>query len=77
MRRWIRELPLDRLLLESDAPALGPVAGVPNEPGNIVYACREIARARGISAEEVARVTTENAYRLFPGLRGSASERTN
>lgn len=69
MHRWIRDLPLDHLVLESDAPALGPHAQSrePNEPFNINYSCWKIAQIRGISMEEVARATSDNARRLFPG----------
>ncbi len=65
-QKLLRHLPLDRLLLESDSPVLGPDPAARNEPKNIVLACQAIAAAKGVSMEEVARVTTENAVRLFP-----------
>lgn len=65
MRMLAAQLPLDRLLLESDAPALAPERGTRNEPANIMHACRMVAELRGISVEEVAQRTTENAKRLF------------
>eukprot|EP00053_Salpingoeca_punica_P014279 m.129738 g.129738 ORF g.129738 m.129738 type:complete len:279 (-) comp16415_c0_seq2:189-1025(-) len=64
--KFITRIPLDNLLLESDAPALGPVRGERNEPANAAaVSCREIARIKGLSIEEVAAATTRNAQRLF------------
>lgn len=65
-QKLLRHLPLDRLVLESDSPVLGPDATARNEPKNVVVACEAIASAKGVSMEEVARVTTENARQLFP-----------
>lgn len=65
-QKLLRHLPLERILLESDSPVLGPVAGQRNEPANLRVACREVARIKGVTEEEVARITTENARRLFP-----------
>lgn len=65
-QKLLRQLPLDRLLLESDAPVLGPDPTARNEPKNVLVSCQAIASAKGVSIEEVARVTTENAKRLFP-----------
>mmetsp|Transcript_14582 Transcript_14582/g.41432 ORF Transcript_14582/g.41432 Transcript_14582/m.41432 type:complete len:281 (+) Transcript_14582:357-1199(+) len=67
-QRQIGDLPLGSLLLESDAPALGPVKGERNVPGNVVLSAREIARIKGVTYEQVAAATTENAKRLFPKL---------
>lgn len=65
-QKLVRRLPLESLLLESDAPVLGPDPSQRNEPKNVVIACQAIAKLKGISAEEVAAITTENARRLFP-----------
>lgn len=65
-QKLLRHLPLDRLLLESDAPVLGPDPATRNEPKNVLVSCQAIASAKGVSMEEVARVTSENARRLFP-----------
>ncbi|RDU34812.1 hydrolase TatD [Neobacillus piezotolerans] len=61
------ELPLDRLLIETDCPYLTPHPhrGKRNEPGYVKLVAEEIARIKGISFEEVAKATTENAMRLF------------
>lgn len=60
-------VPLDRLLIETDAPFLAPHPnrGKRNEPAYVTYVAEEIARLRGISVEEVAAKTTENAKRFF------------
>lgn len=65
-QKLVRHLPLDRLLLESDAPVLGPDPLARNEPKNIRLACEAIAQIKGLPVADVARVTTENARRLFP-----------
>ncbi|MFH1854453.1 MAG: TatD family hydrolase [Candidatus Omnitrophota bacterium] len=68
---WLREIvrlvPADRLLLETDAPFLAPQAfrGRRNEPAYIKYLAEEIAKIKDMSFEEVAKITTENAKRLF------------
>ena len=61
------ELPLDRLLVETDAPYLAPVPhrGKLNEPAFVHYVAEEIARLRGIAFEQFAEATTRNFCRLF------------
>ena len=63
-----RRVPLDRLLIETDAPYLAPVPyrGKRNQPAYVKYVAEEIARLRGISLAEVAAATTDNFFRLFP-----------
>lgn len=60
-------LPLESLLLETDAPYLTPVPfrGKRNEPAYVKYVAQEIAKLRGISFEEVAQITSENARKAF------------
>lgn len=65
-QKLVRQLPLECLLLESDAPVLGPEKGGRNEPGNVLISCQTIASLKGLTVEEVADVTTANARRLFP-----------
>ena len=62
-----RRVPLDRLLIETDAPYLAPAPfrGKRNQPAYVPHVAAEIARLRGLSAEEVARATTANFFRLF------------
>jgi TatD DNase family protein len=66
-RRLAANLPLDRLVVETDSPYLPPQGkrGERNEPANVVVAAAAVARARGIAVEEVAAATTRNACRLF------------
>ncbi|ORZ01687.1 putative deoxyribonuclease tatdn3 [Syncephalastrum racemosum] len=64
-QNMVAALPLSHLLLESDAPALGPEKGVDNEPANIMISAQEIARIKQISVEQVIEETTRNAETLF------------
>jgi TatD DNase family protein len=63
----VRSVPLERLLLETDAPDMTPepYRGKPNEPAFLVETARKVAEIKGITVEELARVTTANAERLF------------
>ncbi len=63
----IRNTPLGRLVLETDCPYLTPVPfrGQRNEPLYVKYVAEKIAEIKGISFDEVAKATTENARRLF------------
>jgi len=67
LRRLVTGMPLERLFLETDAPYLSPEGfrGKRNEPVFVKLLAEEIARLRGITAEEVGRVTTENAKQFF------------
>ena len=65
-QKLVRHLPLEHLLLESDAPVLGPEKDVRNEPCNVWLSCRQVAAIKGVPVEEAARMTTANARRLFP-----------
>ncbi len=63
----IEKIPLERLVLETDAPYLAPVPfrGKRNETSYIRYVAQKIAEIKGISLEEVAQVTTQNAQQIF------------
>lgn len=63
----IKMVPLERLLLETDAPYVAPIPyrGKRNEPAYITEVAKKIAELRGISFEETAMKTTGNAQRLF------------
>ena len=67
LRDLVKMTPLDRLLLETDAPFLPPEGfrGKRNEPMYVKILAEEIARIKGISLEEVAKVTTDNATKFF------------
>lgn len=63
----VKRAPLNRLLVETDAPYLAPVPyrGKVNEPAFVHYTAGRIAELKGISLDEVARQTTENARKVF------------
>ena len=67
VRRVAENLPLDRILIETDSPYLTPQAhrGQRNEPAYVRYVAEELAALRKISVEEAGRITTENGRRLF------------
>ena len=60
-------LPVDRILVETDAPYLAPLPyrGKRNEPAYVVETAKILAQTRGVTADEIARQTTENFFRLF------------
>ncbi|WNZ54540.1 TatD family hydrolase [Microbulbifer sp. MKSA007] len=68
LRDVARRLPLDRLLVETDSPYLAPVPyrGKPNIPAYVREVAEFIADLRGIPYEELAEITSENFFRLFP-----------
>jgi TatD DNase family protein len=65
----VRTMGLDCMVLETDAPYLSPLPfrGRRNESSYLLYILEKIAEIKGVSTEEVARVTTENAERVFRG----------
>jgi TatD DNase family protein len=67
IRAAARFAPLDRLLVETDAPYLAPIPhrGQRNEPAYVAHTLGALALLRGISIEEADRITTENTERLF------------
>jgi TatD DNase family protein len=67
IRAIVRDVPLDRLLVETDAPYLAPVPkrGKRNEPAFVVHTAAVVAELKGVSVAELARVTTDNFFGLF------------
>lgn len=63
----VQEIPLEYLVLETDAPYLTPVPyrGKPNESGYIPFIAAKVAELKNISIEELAKITTENAHKIF------------
>jgi TatD DNase family protein len=75
LRGIARDVPLDRLLVETDAPYLAPVPhrGKRNEPAFVVHTATLVAKLREIAPEELARATTANFFRLFGKAKPPAS----
>lgn len=67
LRDIAREVPLERLLVETDAPFLAPepYRGKINEPCHVVHTAKALADARGITFDEIAKATTDNFFRLY------------
>jgi TatD DNase family protein len=67
IREIAKTVPLDRLLVETDAPYLAPKRwrGKRNEPSYVVNTADVLSEVKGISYDEIARITTDNAFRCF------------
>jgi TatD DNase family protein len=67
IREAARQVPLDRMLIETDSPFLAPAPhrGKRNEPSFVKETARQLAELRGLSAEEIGLRTAKNFYRLF------------
>jgi TatD DNase family protein len=67
LRDIFREVPLDRLLVETDSPYLAPIPhrGKRNEPSFVTHTAALLANLKGVSPEAIAAQTTENFFRLF------------
>lgn len=65
----LKEISLDHMVLETDSPYLTPVPfrGKRNESSYIKYVAEKLAEVKGVSVEEVARITTANAQKIFKG----------
>lgn len=63
----VKEVPLDKIMIETDCPYLAPVShrGERNEPAYVRYIAEKIAEMKGIDFKEVAKKTTEQAIKLF------------
>lgn len=68
-QKLLEKLPLSQILLETDSPVLGPDKDSRNEPANLRISCEVVAKIKKVSVDDVQRITTENALRLFPRLR--------
>ena len=63
-----RKMPIERMLIETDAPYLAPVPvrGKTNEPAFVRHIAEHLAKLRGLPLEDFAHATTDNFFRLFP-----------
>jgi TatD DNase family protein len=75
LRDIAKVVPLDRLLVETDAPYLAPepLRGRTNEPANVAHTAARLAAVRGVGEAEIARSTTNNFLRLFKKVPRSAA----
>jgi TatD DNase family protein len=75
IRAIAKEVPRDRLLVETDAPFLAPPPhrGKRNEPAFVAQTASVLAETIGVSADEIARITTDNFFRLFTKAERPAS----
>ena len=71
LRATIADVPLDRLLVETDAPYLAPqpLRGKHNEPAYVVHTAAMLAELKGVTMERLAEATTANFFRLFAKTR--------
>lgn len=67
LRSVLRDVPLERLLVETDAPFLAPMPlrGKTNEPAFVAHTAAAMAALKGATADELANTTTDNFFRLF------------
>jgi TatD DNase family protein len=74
LREVVKAVPLERILVETDAPYLAPVPhrGKTNEPAFVTHTAAVVAELKGVGREELAARTTENFFRLFAKAKRAA-----
>lgn len=74
VRETFAKIPLDRIVVETDAPYCAPVPhrGQPCEPAFVADTARVLATVKGVDIETLGRATQENTYRLYPKMRPDA-----
>lgn len=65
LQNLARQIPLEKILLETDSPYLSPDRGKQNEPKNVKIIASKLAELKNVNFEEVAEITSKNAYELF------------
>ena len=67
LKETVKDIPIEKILLETDCPYMAPEPnrGTRNDSGNIPYVVEEIARIKGLSTDEVEKITWDNAMKLF------------
>jgi TatD DNase family protein len=75
LREVVKQVPMDRLLIETDSPYLSPVPhrGKPNQPIHVRHVAECVAELKGMTLETVTEQTTANFYRCFPLAQNSLS----
>ena len=70
LREVVKQVPLDKLLIETDSPYLAPVPfrGKPNQPIYVAQVAECVAELRGLSLEAIRQQTGENFFRCFPAV---------
>ncbi|MNC93723.1 putative deoxyribonuclease YcfH [compost metagenome] len=68
LQETAKKVPLDRMLVETDAPYLAPVPyrGKENQPAYVLHVAEQLAALRSARTEDIAAATTGNFFRLFP-----------
>jgi TatD DNase family protein len=68
LKEVAKQVPTDRILVETDSPWLAPVPkrGKQNEPAFVCHTAKYLAELRNCDVEEFGEITSENFYRLFP-----------
>ncbi|VEL22905.1 unnamed protein product [Protopolystoma xenopodis] len=67
-QKLIRALPIHRILIETDSPALAAVRQERNDPSETLKVCQYIAKEKGLDAETVIRITHDNTKNLYKNL---------
>ena len=77
IRQIAKNIPLDRLLVETDSPYLAPPPhrGKTNEPGYTRFVLNKLAEIKGISELEMAQITRENTLRLFSKMQAQQTNK--
>ena len=75
IRDIVKDIPLDRLLVETDAPYLAPMPyrGKRNEPAFVAHTAEVLADVKNVSLEQITDITTENFFRLFSKAKPATS----
>lgn len=75
IREAVKYVPMDRMLIETDAPWLAPIPhrGKRNEPSYVVLTAQTVAQLKNLPVEEIAETTTDNFFRLFNKIQRSAA----
>jgi TatD DNase family protein len=77
LRSTVRDIPLERLLVETDAPYLAPVPkrGKTNEPAFVAHTAAKVAELKGVGVADLEAATTDNFFRLFAKAQRAQAER--